>query len=541
MNLLNDFESDTVSIEESAMRLGVSPATIRNWLKTGYLWSGKLGGITLDSIKYFQNEVAGKEKLNQRANKSLKDGHDHDSITSTFIRRAKLRNEPGSSLGEEYQSSLSDSFRNKEGVYYTPYSVVCELLTKPESDFDHATFCDPCCGSGNFIIHALELGFKPENIYGYDIDPVAIEITKARIRELCGYESCNIREADFLQISSNGNVSKFDFIYTNPPWGKKLSREEKECLGSRLKAGSSIDTSSLFFFACLECLHDEGTLGLLLPEAFFNISAFESARLKALSFSITRLIDFGKPFKGLLTKAQAIVLSKKPATPTDKVICESADNSIVRPAASFSCNPKSILNLHCDNESAATVKHLLSIPHVTLTGRASWGLGIVTGNNDKFIRASKLDGYIPVFKGADISRNELKPPSNYIPADLSLYQQVAPRHIYEAKEKLIYKFISSRLCFFYDTNQRYVLNSANILIPNNDFPVSTKLLGELLSSDFMNWIFACIFNTTKILKGDLEALPIYPQFLGETEFCELSYLKNLNIEKKSDGTYRVKK
>lgn len=524
------------------MRLGVSPATIRNWLKTGYLCSGRLGGITLDSIKHFEKEVAGKEKLNQRANKSLKDCHDHDSIASTFIRRAKLKNDPASSLGDEYQSSLSDSFRNKEGVYYTPYSVVCKLLTKPECDFDHATFCDPCCGSGNFIIRALELGFKPENIYGYDTDPVAIEITKARIREFCGYESSNILEADFLQIASKDNISKFNFIYTNPPWGKKLPKDEKEHLGNQLRAGSSIDTSSLFFFACLECLHDNGTLGLLLPEAFFNISTFESARLKSLSFSITRLIDFGKPFKGLVTKAQAIVLSKKTATQNDKVICESSGNSIVRPAASFSCNPKSILNLHCDNESADTIEYLFSIPHVTLTGQASWGLGIVTGNNDKFIRASKLDGYIPVFKGADISKSELKPPSNYIPADLSLYQQVAPRHIYEAKEKLIYKFISSRLCFFYDTNQRYVLNSANILIPNDNFPVSTKLLGELLSSDFMNWIFACIFNTAKILKGDIETLPIYPQFLGEvTEFCELSYLNNLNIEKKTNGTYRVKK
>ncbi len=542
INLLSEFEADVVSLDASALRLGVSSATIRNWLKTGYLRSGRLGGITLDSIKFFQNEVAGKEKLNQRANKSLKDFHNHDSVTSAFIGRAKSGDGVNSSLGEEYQSSLSDSFRNTEGIYYTASAVVLELFTEPECDFEQSTFCDPCCGSGNFIIRALELGFKPENIYGYDVDPVAIEITKARIREFCGHESSNIREADFLQIASGDNACRFDFIYTNPPWGKKLPKEEKEYLGNRLKAGSSIDTSSLFFFACLECLNENGTLGLLLPESFFNISAFESARLKSLSFSITRLVDFGRPFKGLVTKAQAIVLTKKPANPTDKVNCESSGNCVVRPVTSFSCNPKSILNLHCDQESADTLEYLFSIPHVTLNGQASWGLGIVTGNNEKFIQPSKRDGYIPVFKGADIFQNELKQPSSYIPADLGLYQQVAPRQLYEAKEKLIYKFISSRLCFFHDTNQRYVLNSANMLIPNENFPVSTKVLGELLSSDFMNWIFTCIFNTAKILRGDLEALPIYTQFLGGTQkFCECSYLNNLNIEKKTNGTYRIKR
>lgn len=33
------------------------------------------------------------------------------------------------------------------------------------------------------LFQALKLGFKPENIFGYDIDPTAIEITKERIKK----------------------------------------------------------------------------------------------------------------------------------------------------------------------------------------------------------------------------------------------------------------------------------------------------------------------------------------------------------------------
>jgi site-specific DNA-methyltransferase (adenine-specific) len=540
-DLFGEIEAASVSIDDAATRLGVSAATIRNWQKTGYLRQGSFGGITEESIEHFQDEIAGKEKLTQRANKSLKDSHDHDSVSSAFLSRVGLQNEPPSTLGSRYESSLSDSFRNKEGIYYTPPSVVQELFNAPFCDFEQATFCDPCCGSGNFIVRALELGFKPENIYGYDVDPVAVEITKARIREFCGYESDKIRQEDFLQVSSRIDAPRFDFIYTNPPWGKKLGKEEKESLGSRLKAGSSLDTSSLFFFACLDRLEDRGGLGLLLPEAFFNISTFESARIKALSLSIERLVDFGKPFKGLLTKAQAIVLAKRPPRSTDSVRCENSGSIVARRSSSFSSNPRSILNLGCDQESATTLEHLFSIPHITLAGRAQWGLGIVTGNNKKFIQTTCREGHIPVFKGADISKEELRQPSCFIPSNFDLYQQVAPRHLYGAKSKLIYKFISSRLCFFHDTEQRFVLNSANMLIPNDDFPVSTKPLGELLSSDFMNWVFSSIFNTSKILRGDLEALPIFSQYLADCRaFCESTYLDNLGIQKTPNGTYRVK-
>jgi len=541
IDLFGEVEATGISIDESARRLSVSTATIRNWLKTGYLKSAGRGHITEASLTHFQDQVVGTEKLNQRANKSSKDSHDHAALASSFINRTQSNGAMLNLLGDEYESSLSDSYRNKEGIYYTPAHIVSDLLSIPKENIKNATFCDPCCGSGNFIIRALEIGFRPENVFGFDVDPVAVEITKARIRQFCGYDSSNILTKDFLNVASNGSARTFDHIYTNPPWGKKLTKEEKEFFGLRFRAGSSIDTCSLFFFACLACLSSGGTLGLLLPESFFNISTFEHARLKALSLNVNRMVDYDKAFKGLLTKAQAIILTNKPREQHDFVKCDKAGDSTQRSVRSFLSNPKAILNLHCDHESAATLDYLFSIPHIRLAEQASWGLGIVTGNNEKFVVSAAKDGYIPVFKGSDISQNELKKPSSYIPSDLSQYQQVAPLTLYQAQEKLIYKFISSRLCFFCDTEQRFLLNSANILIPDEDFPVSTKILGKLLSSDFMNWIFTSIFNTHKVLRGDIESLPIFSQFLGDAiRFDEDKYLEQLHIKKTNNGTYRIK-
>lgn len=540
-NLFGDLEAQTITIEESSTRLGVSPATIRNWIKTGYLEQVGKGKITLKSLELFESEVSGKEKLNQRANKSLKDSHNREETVSTFLNKISLSADSPEKLGVEYEKSLSDSYRNKEGVYYTPSEIVRDLF-EVTGDVENALFCDPCCGSGNFVVRALELGFKPENIYGYDIDPIAVEITKARIYEITGYKSDNINVANFLDIACEREITKYDYIYTNPPWGKKIQKKTRASIGSRLGAGSSVDTCSLFFFACIKSLKKNGELGLLLPEAFFNIAVFEDARIKALELSIERLIDYGKAFKGLVSKAQAIVLRNCASDPSSAILCSGNGTWFKRSLDSFRNNPKSILNLYCNNEDADTLQHLMSVPHITLKDKALWGLGIVTGNNKKFIKSSPENGYIPVYKGSDIHPEGLKEASNYIPSDMKLYQQVAPLGLYKAKEKLIYKFISSKLCFFYDDKQRFILNSANMLIPNEDFPVSTKILGELLSSDFMNWVFSRIFNTHKILRGDLESLPIHNQYLeGISSFDEDDYLNKLGIEKVKNGTYRIKR
>ena len=539
-DLFGEIEPLHFTIQQSAILLGVCPATVRNWIKTQYLRQDKNGRITRDSLEQCQTEVLAREKLTQRANKSLKDTHDHAALASRFLAKINRPAALPAKLGMEYEESLSDSFRNREGIYYTPAHVAHDLFSAPVGDMRGASFCDPCCGSGNFIVRALELGFQPQNIHGYDIDPIAVEITKARIHKLSGYRSPHIKVADFLRIWPD--CDRFDFIYTNPPWGKKIAKQAREEIGSRLQAGSSIDTCSLFFLACLRCLKENGELGLLLPESFFNIAVFEGARIKALQLSIERLIDYGKVFKGLVTKAQAIVLKNSPSGTYSRISCEIGGSAYKRSRASFASNPKSILNLYCDDQSANTLQHLLSLPHDTLKDRAAWGLGIVTGNNKKFIRSTPEKGYIPVYRGADILPGSLQPASSFIPSDLDLYQQVAPVRFYEAKEKLIYKFISSRLVFFCDDQQRHVLNSANILVPHKDFPITAKMLAELLNSDFMNWVFAKLFNTHKILRSDLESLPIHSRLLTDMpDFDEARYLEKLDIEKHKNGAYRVKK
>lgn len=541
---LFDFnETSNISINDAAENVGVSIATIRNWIKTGYLRQTSKGKIDNNSLLFFIDEIAGKEKLNSRANKLLKDSHDHQELSSILYEEINSKDVEVQFLGDNYENSLSESYRNQEGIYYTPESIVKDMLKDLPKNISTKTFCDPCCGSGNFLLEAIELGIPPENIYGFDVDSNAIAITKKRIFEKTGYNSDNIVLKDFLSEASSIKKYLFDYIFTNPPWGKKISKQQKEKYALIYDTGKSFDTSALFFFASIGILQEGGQMGFLLPEAFFNISTFESARKKALSLEINRLIDYGKAFKGLVTKAQAIILTKNYKVNEKYFIkCEEPQKTFQRNNTSFLSNPKSIFNFWLDEENAEVVKTVFNYPHKYLLNNAKWGLGIVTGNNKRFCKSITEEEYMPVFKGSDIQKNSLKKPSNFIPKDTSLYQQVAPLSLYEAEEKLIYKFISSKLSFYCDTEKRYILNSANMLILHKSFPISSQQLCDILNSEFMNWMFKNLFNTHKILRSDLESLPIHTEYFKQhNKFDEKDYLNYLNIRKVDNGTYRIKR
>lgn len=542
-SLFNSAHEDVISIDEAANSISVSSATIRNWIKTGYLNQIGKNILSLESFNEFKKNVAGTEKLVSRANKSKKDQHDQNELSNIILNLIADNSSDSSLLGENYESMLSEAHRNNEGIYYTPEIIAKRFFENIKEDCSDLTFCDPCCGSGNFLIAAINKGFKSKNIYGFDVDPVAVKIAQRRLKDLTGHENSNIICKDFLAESVLNKSAAYDVIITNPPWGKKISKDQKDALSVVLGSKLSKDTSSLFFFKCLKSLKADGFLGFLLQDAFFNIATFEDARKKALSLKINELIDFGRPFKGLLTKARGIILQNTINRDLEnQVLCQTLEGNNYRPQESFKKNPKSIFNFTSSNEDAHLVQKMFEIDHILLDGNASFGLGIVTGNNEKHCSDHLKEGSLPVYRGSDISVEELKRATCYISRDFSQYQQVAPINLYMAKEKLIYKFISSDLVFFYDNQQRFILNSANMIVINEKFPISTYKLSKLLNSRIMNKLFKCVFETHKVLKADIESLPIHYGYYDLYEdFSEENYLSYLGIEEISGGAYRVKR
>lgn len=514
------------TLREIADSYSLSVATLRNWVKEGLLFVDEDGNMHVDQLDVLKALLT--LRMTSRANKQYKSAV-ADGQALSLVRLLDFPGMDVDRVSDLYQSGLTESYRNQEGIYYTPANVVCDMMSHVR-DVSDKTFLEPCCGGGAFVAEALRHGFRPENIYAYDTDPTAVELTRQRILDMTGYHSDNIRCADFLKEAAAID-QRFDFVYTNPPWGKKMPVGLRKRYAEMYGTGHSRDTASLFCSAAMRLLTDGGEMGLLMPDSFYNIATFEEVRRQLLHRRMVRVVDYGHAFPGLMAKACAVVVQNEEPTSFSKVSCGCQGQAPVwRLQQGFSANPKSIVNYWVDESAARVISHLYSLPHLTLGDHADWALGVVTGNNAERCHCEQGRGMVPVYRGKDITPQGVTPSHLFIDAHLQGCRQVAPLHLYQAPEKVVYRFISNRLVCCCDDQQRFFLNSANMFVLRPSFPLNHRQVADLLNSRLVNWIFKSLYNTRKVLRADLETLPLFLNgFDGELQLDQQSQLNSLGV------------
>ncbi len=409
-------------------------------------------------------------------------------------------------LGYIYQLLKFEGDKNIAGSYYTPANIVHKMING--LDLKDKKICDPCCGSGGFLNEIAKTKLvKPENIYGYDIDKIAVKIMKCNLFVIFKDEvfEPNIFCADFLKMSDNPH---FNLIITNPPWGAYIENHVKD-----FKEIHSKESFSYFIYQSIQKTNKkDGRLCFLLPESFLNVRTHRDIRKYIVeNTTICKIEYFKKPFNNVLTDAISIDLA---FTSKNKIaiVEKSSEHKINHDR--FEKDKDYIFSLY-DDEKNLILKEIENRDCFRLTD-SKFALGIVTGNNKELVLDSKTKESMPIYTGKEIKKYIADKPKKFIVYNKEKFQQVASDEFYFAKEKLIYKFISNRkLIFSYDNKKTLVLNSANILIPINT-PVNIKALCVLLNSNVLNFYFRHKINQIKTLKYDLQNLPI-PTIDAKTE------------------------
>jgi len=424
-------------------------------------------------------------------------------------------------LGLIYQSIKSEGEKAKQGSYYTPKNIVDEII----KDYvkKNQKILDPCCGTGQFLLITADTISDPNSLFGFDIDPIAVFI--AKINLIVKYKSVdfnpNIFCKDTLLDIDNSSLfatkeyqESFDLILTNPPWGLHFKNGSLSSLKSLYPQIKSLESFSYFLFKSIEMLVDGGVLSFILPESILNIKVHSDIRNVLLkNTSILKITKLGRAFTNVFTNVIRIDLIKKTPTKNHKIKIVSATEYSIQQTR-FLSNPDLIFDIDVNDYDSSIINKAYSQPFSTLKNNADWALGIVTGDNKKFIKNTKDEGYEEILKGKDINKYSLSDANNYIKFEPEKFQQVAPFDKYRAKEKLIYKFISNKLVFAYDDKQKLTVNSANILIPKlKNCPI--KVVLALLNSSLYQFIYSKKFNTIKVLRGNLEELP-FPEFSKAT-------------------------
>ena len=87
------------------------------------------------------------------------------------------------------------------GEVFTPDSLVQKMLDSLNTDWDNPdqneTYCDPTCGSGQFLVVIARRGIPLHNIYGVDLMEDNIKTTKRRLKEIFLEKGMLEKDIDF--------------------------------------------------------------------------------------------------------------------------------------------------------------------------------------------------------------------------------------------------------------------------------------------------------------------------------------------------------
>lgn len=409
-------------------------------------------------------------------------------------------------LGLVYQCMQTEGEKNKKGSYYTPKAVVLSMVSDINLLPDDRVL-DPCCGAGIFMLNIPNI--SPEQVYGVDLDPIAVMIS--RFNYFLKFPKTNHRpqifEASFLEDDSlftDGNYKKkiskntFNYIITNPPWGGSDNCNYKS---TEIKSG---ETFSYFIEKSYKMLSKGGIMRFLLPESILNVKTHMDVRRFLLTKTDLREIRVHPgSFSGVMTKYISLETQKN-SKKTDSIVFSTDAGRTTQLKNDILATPTLVINKK--NDMDQEILNLVQSRKRYNLSNSIWALGIVTGDNKKKLFNEPREGLEPIYTGKEILPYKLKQCRKYIRYNRNEFQQVAKDEIYRAKKKLVYKFISKKLVFSIDDSSSLFLNSANILIPT--IPnMSINSVAAFLNSELYQYLYEKMFGEIKVLKGSLMSLP----------------------------------
>ena len=416
-------------------------------------------------------------------------------------------------LGFVYISLRDVSLRKQMGAYYTSDKIVNELIDSLKSCLDIANISifDPCCGTGNFLIGLIGRGAQATNIFGQDIDEISILITRVNMFIL---DNSLTKEQLYSQFICGNTLfdtysRKFTVVLGNPPWGYAFNKVEIEYLANNYVTAKnkSMESYDLFVEKGLSMLEDGGYLAYVLPEAILNVSSHQSAREIILKNASFRFVSYlGNVFSGV--QCPAIILGLQDSNQGKTKNCKVKQDKKEFLISTNRFIDSSSFSLNMDDDEYDCLLAISSVKNAKyLAHNAKFALGIVTGDNKKYIQDTMSDGMEVVLKGSDIYKYVVHSSNSYICYTPKNFQQVAPTEIYRAREKLLYRFIADVPVFAYDNQQRLSLNSCNILIPQLE-SMDIKYVLAILNSSVAAYFISKKYNSVKLLRSHIESLPI---------------------------------
>ncbi|ASJ16542.1 hypothetical protein A3L04_05365 [Thermococcus chitonophagus] len=163
------------------------------------------------------------------------------------------------------------------GEYYTPRPVV-RFMVKVIDPKPNETIFDPFCGSGGFLVESYryivekygdklsleEYKSLSKNFYGQELKPLAFLIATMNTM-LHGLQANIVLKDTFSENIISGPKERYKVILTNPPFGGKLSKNQKENLPIPVTAS---ELAALQYV--MRKVEPGGRVGIVLPDGVLS-------------------------------------------------------------------------------------------------------------------------------------------------------------------------------------------------------------------------------------------------------------------------------
>ena len=256
--------------------------------------------------------------------------------------------------GVAFEQFMDGFFKGDFGQYFTPRPIIqfAVKMMKPEKNWN---VLDPACGSGGFLLYALDYmrsqaneyypddqverykhwhDFAANHLFGIEINDEIARVAKMNMivhddghTNVISFDA--LESIDKMYDHNHGFKSgRFDLILTNPPFGSDIKITEKPYLANyelgkkydkknREKIRDKQSSEVLFIERIWEFLKPDGKAAIVLPDGILTNSSSQYVRDFILEkfqlLAVVSLPQFAFAHFGAGVKASIIFVRKRKA------------------------------------------------------------------------------------------------------------------------------------------------------------------------------------------------------------------------------------
>ncbi len=364
-----------------------------------------------------------------------------------------------------------------------------------------------------------------DNLYGVDLDKKAVEISQLNL--LLKIAETRDRLPDLKNNMQHGNsliadesvagdtafnwdeefTDKFDIVIGNPPY----VRMEKIPIPERLYYKKTyefvpgrFDIYSLFLEKGLKLLKKGGYLGFIIPNTFINNDDFWQLRKFILeNYNLRNITFLGYGVFGDATVSTIIVIIQLPdelSEPrknktTISYGVKTDSKQIKVKQTQFLENEKFRLNVQTADVSQIIKRCLQGSVDLEreidfVSGIQVWSKEEDRLKNPDLLSKRQLNkSYKKTIIGKNIEKYSIRFDEDYVLYDKNLLERAREERFFLTKEKILMRYIGTKIICAYDNEQYYAQKSVIIIFPKVNSKIKIKYLLAILNSKIFQFLY----------------------------------------------------